>query len=714
VSWILESLMSMIFSVIGSGLNMVSGWIQDIISFDKSSFVNLFADDGVYVFNIFYRNVILPLAFAIIIFNLIMGLFKGFFSENIVEVEEPGPLLVKTLLAFFATAMSQSILNKFVSIFAKLLYYFRLDSKKISFSSFGEKIYNTAKQSAEAGAANAVKDLVVGKTDVIVGLILGIIFMCILGWNFLKIVFVLVERYVMYNVLIILAPTAFACYNSKSTVDITKRYAKLFAQSLASLLFSICFMKIYTVGISHVASADTTGAMFMNLLLVLAFAKIVFKLDDLLVQAGLLAVRPLPAHFPMPVFMGANRGISGVVRGMQSNAASRVASAAAAGKVSGHMPKPNMDGTSLNSAGNNVSGGNGRNKSKPGESERKPLDFGKARDLVNGAKELKNADAANAIKSMMPAGSFLKNGKPLGALANGGSLVNGQQSAQQLAAAKNPGELPNNQPFSQMKSAAGMLPGGAYPPRVTMMGAGLGADGKLKTGCMSFNNGEWSDPTGQYMLGDDAMNDFAGGSVLDSSNIETKGLNDMGAFCDSLDSIGGSDGVVEGYSSDGIPMTFTDNGSGDWAVDVGGSSFPSIGAAMDNGALLSDDTINLYNPASKMSMPSCVTGSSGADYVGSAFNSVAGLTYSNGFPSNSDFADMQNYTITRAGHSSFDGHYIGRDGFSHEFTGRYVTELHGEDARNAIRLKDGHYFKLEPTGAHQRVGHIDENGIPVK
>lgn len=188
MSWILESLMSMIFSVIGSGLNMVSGWIQDIISFDKSSFVNLFADDGVYVFNIFYRNVILPLAFAIIIFNLIMGLFKGFFSENIVEVEEPGPLLVKTLLAFFATAMSQSILDKFVSIFAKLLYYFRLDSKKISFSSFGEKIYNTAKQSAEAGTANAVKDLVVGKTDVIVGLILGIIFMCILGWNFLKIV----------------------------------------------------------------------------------------------------------------------------------------------------------------------------------------------------------------------------------------------------------------------------------------------------------------------------------------------------------------------------------------------------------------------------------------------------------------------------------------------------------------------------------------------
>lgn len=247
-----------------------------------------------------------------------------------------------------------------------------------------------------------------------------------------------------------------------------------------------------------------------------------------------------------------------------------------------------------------------------------------------------------------------------------------------------------------------------------MMGAGLGADGKLKTGCMSFNNGEWSDPTGQYALGDDTMNDFAGGSVLDSSNIETKGLNDMGAFCDSLDSIGGSDGVVEGYSSDGIPMTFTDNGSGDWAVDVGGSSFSSIGAAMDNGALLSDDTINLYNPASKVSMPSFVTGSSGADNVGSAFNSVAGITYSNGFRSDSDFADMQNYTITRAGRSSFDGHYIGRDGFSHEFTGRYVTELHGEDNRNAIRLKDGNYFKFESTGAHQRVGHIDENGIPVK
>lgn len=100
MSWILESLMSMIFSVIGSGLNMVSGWIQDIISFDKSSFVNLFADDGVYVFNIFYRNVILPLAFAIIIFNLIMGLFKGFFSENIVEVEEPGLCLLKHCLLF--------------------------------------------------------------------------------------------------------------------------------------------------------------------------------------------------------------------------------------------------------------------------------------------------------------------------------------------------------------------------------------------------------------------------------------------------------------------------------------------------------------------------------------------------------------------------------------------------------------------------------------
>ena len=776
MDWIFESLMSLIFNLVAMGLNTVSGWVQDTVSFDKSSFVSLFTNNGTYAFDDLYKNVILPFAFAIIIYNLLMGLFKGFFSENVVEVEEPGPLLVKSFGAFFIVGMAQSILGLFVDAFSRLLSFAHLDKLTIDFASFGQTIAEIVTNEAQATNATAQN---VGGVKIILGLTLAIIFMLILGWNFLKITFVLVERYVMYNVLIIISPPALGCFNRRTTVDVTKRYGKLFAQSLISLLFSICFMKIYTIGVAHVGNADGSGAMFMNFLLVLAFAKIVQKLDDLLVQLGLLAVRPLPAHFPMPMLLGGGRSVSNIVKGARagiSGSERRAAFAASGGGSVADMVKGAKEafagGThsapSGNANSNTVS--SDRSTSKPFEdanmgttsSDRptsKPFDFEDAKNMIKGSKDLKNEAAENVVRSMMPSGIFMKNGKPVGGLNLNGSMetggirdgaipganaanVNGKplndlvsdnpklnegqvgglsQIGSKLEGSKSGERLPHNLISDAVSTTGrpmttGMLENNSdgIKPRVTMLGSSVGSDGRIKTAGMTFGDGEWSDPTGNYALGDDKMNDFAGGSILDSSNIETKGLSDVGAFCDSLDSIAGSDGVVEGYSSDGVPMTFTDNGSGDWAVDVGGASFSSIGSAMDNGALSDDDTINLYNPASKVSMPTSVIGASGAADVGSAFNSAAGITYSNGFVPGSDFADMGNYTITRAGNSSFDGNYIGKDGMSHSFTARYVSDLQEKDQRNAVRLEDGNYFNFEHTGTHEAVTHLDANGIPKK
>lgn len=653
MDWIFETLMSLIFNLVAMGLNTVSGWVQDIVSFDKSSFVNLFINNGTYVFDDLYKNVILPFAFAIIIYNLIMGLFKGFFSENFFEVEEPGPLIAKSLAAFFIVGITQSVLGIFVKIFSKLLSYAHLDTLTIDFSSFGQKIAEIVTNSAQA--ANGVSQEI-GGVKTILGLLLAIIFMLILGWNFLKITFVLVERYVLYNTLIIIAPPALACFNRRTTVDVTKRFGKLFAQSLISLLFSICFMKIYTIGVSHVGNADGNGAMFMNFLIVLAFAKIVYKLDDLLVQLGLLAVRPLPAHFPMPVLMGGSRSVSNALR----NARAGMGGFGGRAATYAHSGTSDVEkGTKGAFKASDLSG-------QAGASTQKPLSFNEAKDKITGNRNMKNRDAEDAVKAMMPAENFMKDGKPIGGLDG----VN---------------------------------------PRMTMIGSKPGADGRVKTGGMSFSAGEWSDMSGKYALGSEKMSDFAGGKLLNTSDITSAPLSNVGDFSDTLASIAGDDGYVEGYSSDGIPMTFTDNGSGDWGVDVGGVSYPSIGAALDSNALSDDDMINLYNPAAATELPVSM---SGADEMGQLFDGAANITHSNGFPAGSDFADMKDYTITRAGNSSFSGNYIGNDGLSHNFTGRYVSDLHGED-KNAIRLNDGNYFRFEQTSTHKSVSHISPDGKPI-
>lgn len=646
--------MSLIFNLVAMGLNAVSGWVQDIVSFDKSAFVNLFINNGTYVFDDLYKNVILPFAFSIIIYNLLMGLFKGFFSEDFFEVEEPGPLIVKSIAAFFVVGITQSILGIFVNIFSGLLSYAHLDALTIDFSAFGQSI---AKTEIDTSQAVNVASQDVGGVKTILGLLLAIVFMLVLGWNFLKIVFVLVERYAMYNILIIIAPPALACFNRKTTVDVTKRYGKMFAQSLVSLLFSICFMKIYTIGVDHVGNAGGNGTMFMNFLLVLAFAKIVFKLDDMLVQLGLLAVRPVPAHFPMPILMGGSRSVSSAIRSVRAGVG-EVGGRGAAFAGNGDV----ADVTKGAKGAFNVSSSLGQS----GLSVPKPLGFNEAKDKLTGNKNVKNKDAEDTVKAMMPAENFMKDGKPIGGLDG----VN---------------------------------------PRMTMIGSNLGADGRVKTGGMSFSAGEWSDPSGRYALGDERMNDFAGGKLLNTSDITPAALGDVGAFSNTLASIAGDDGLVEGYSSDGIPMTFTDNGSGDWGVDVGGESYPSIGAALDNNALSDDDTVNLYNPGAATNLPSSM---SNAAEMGQMLNNAANITCSNGFPAGSDFADMRDYTITKAGNSSFSGNYLGSDGLSHNFTGRYVSELPEED-KNTIRLNDGNYFQFEQTGTHKAVAHISSDGKPI-
>lgn len=710
MSWILKSLTQLLFEAIASGLDMVASWVQNFVSFNRSAFISLFSNSSsdTYFFNSFYQKVVIPLAIALIVFNLIMGFFKGFFSENVVDVEEPGPLLIRSIIAIFIVREAQLIIAIFVAIFNVIVDSLDLTVSSVSFSSFGKSVSGFAE-------ASDYFDSVGDQIEGFASLVIGIIFMCIIAWNYFKIVFTLIQRYVLYNMLVIFAPLGFSCFSSRNTVDIAKRYAKLFAESLLSLLFSLCFMKAYVNGITYVMSAQI-NVMFMNFLLLLAFAKLVLNLDDLLVQAGLLAVRPMPSHFPMPMILGTSRGIGKII----SHSGGKIAASSSTGAASERMPKPG-NGAAAENGAKAVAASEKSDKKVSADAAGKSLDFETAKRMINGNKNLKNEAAEDAVRTMMPSGGFMQNGKSIGGLngknqsagipMNNANLGINDRNLKNQTAANEIGSMMSPKGLGQNGKAVGELSG--ISPCVTMIGANPDANGRIKTAGMYFDNGgNWSDPTNGYVLGEDKMmDDFMGGSILDSSNIQSAGLNDLSAFNEALSTTAGTDGdgIVEGYSSDGIPMTFMDNGSGGWAVDIGDTSYPSLDSAIDAGALSQNDTVNLYNPASATAIPSSMD----ASEIRQAFNDTANISYNNGFPVDSDFSDMKDYTITRAGNSTFEGNYIGKDGLSRNFTGRYVTEVHGDDIRNSVKLRDGNYFRFESTGVHKAVAHIDDSGSPI-
>jgi hypothetical protein len=152
----------------------------------------------------------------------------------------------------------------------------------------------------------------------IVGLLLQIILMIALGWNYFKLLLEVVERYIVVGVLCYTSPLAFAMGGAKATNKVFQSWCRMVGSQLLLLVLNVWFLRAFNSSVAHFvanggALTSGQGNMFLWLFCALAFLKTAQKFDSYLASLG-LSVAQTGSGMGMEMLMGL-RMLSGFAGG---------------------------------------------------------------------------------------------------------------------------------------------------------------------------------------------------------------------------------------------------------------------------------------------------------------------------------------------------------------------------------------------------------------
>lgn len=115
-------------------------------------------------------------------------------------------------------------------------------------------------------------------------LVLSLILILLVGWNILKLMLEVCERYLMIGVLAYSSPLIYPTFSSQATSDIFKRWVGMFCGQCVLMTISAWMLKIAISGFS--LKVTDTNVLF-RIMLTLAFCKIAQRADTYMQQLGI-------------------------------------------------------------------------------------------------------------------------------------------------------------------------------------------------------------------------------------------------------------------------------------------------------------------------------------------------------------------------------------------------------------------------------------------
>jgi len=163
--------------------------------------------------------------------NMVWGIFKNFFLPIGVESESPLQLVAKTIvfgfLAFFALDIAQIAIG-----LANTPY---------------QAIVGITEPAPDFVRTHAIMTLILvgGGKGLLVGLILAMVFVVVVGWNYFKLIIECVERYLVVGILAFTSPLAFAMGASQATNPIFKSWCRMLGGQLLLLVMNVWTLRLF-------------------------------------------------------------------------------------------------------------------------------------------------------------------------------------------------------------------------------------------------------------------------------------------------------------------------------------------------------------------------------------------------------------------------------------------------------------------------------------
>lgn len=216
VEWIAEQVMN--------GLNLINSSVLGAMGCDMTVFLRYFpAAQTMY-------SIFVALAVGLILLIWVWNLFKNYGLGLGLEAEDPIKLTFRSVLFILLALYADDIVDIVLSI-GGTPYDWILSSElpSLDFANF-----------------NSVLLTIIGVCASGSVVLIVLILVLILAWNYIKLLFEAAERYVLLGVLVFTAPVAFAMGASQSTSSIFKSWCRMFGGQVFLLLMNAWCLRLFT------------------------------------------------------------------------------------------------------------------------------------------------------------------------------------------------------------------------------------------------------------------------------------------------------------------------------------------------------------------------------------------------------------------------------------------------------------------------------------
>ena len=326
LDWIFEGIATWVASVMTQIMDAISGVFIGALGTDMTAMEEYFP------FAVSAYTIIQYTAWALLFLVAVWQIFRAF-SGPLAETENPLAILARGAIFGFLIAYAKPIFSLALDI-ARAPYTALMDSTLDP----GDFTFAGIEQALTNGLTTLVS------VSTVVGLILLIILMIALAWNYFKLLLETVERYVLVGVLCYTSPLAYAMGASKATSRVFQSWCRMVGSQLLLLVLNVWFLRAFNSSVGQFianggALTNGQGNIFLWLFCALALLKIAQKCDSYLAALG-LSVAQTGSSMGMEMLMAA-RVLTGFSRGGGGNAASvfgggaRSGTGAAAGTAGG-------------------------------------------------------------------------------------------------------------------------------------------------------------------------------------------------------------------------------------------------------------------------------------------------------------------------------------------------------------------------------------------
>ena len=190
VEWLAEQIMNI--------LDMITTSVLGALGCDMNTFLRYFpAAQTMY-------SVFVALSIGIILLNWVWQLFKNFGLGAGIEAEDPIKLSIRSIMFILLAYCSDDIVNIVLKIGGTPYNW----------------IMNSALPTLDFASFSSVMLTIIGVCANGAVLIIALILVLILAWNYIKLLFEAAERYILLGVLVYTAPVAFSMGASQTTSNI--------------------------------------------------------------------------------------------------------------------------------------------------------------------------------------------------------------------------------------------------------------------------------------------------------------------------------------------------------------------------------------------------------------------------------------------------------------------------------------------------------------